>query len=692
MAIESQRTKDAESTDARQSAHMQTQVDTRSEAEIRISRRLPAITFSIAFVVMVVFVFFYQQHVVSKTRQELALHAAILAPSLWNFDDQAHRPYMELAARANDYAEVTVLDYRQREFMKLDNSEMSTHDRIFSRLGLMPIHEFEMEIQHAGEPIGTLRVLWRNNAVDVCISVSVFIFMIATGIWLLLKLAYTARARDEKTRLLAEQKRELEVAVDKAEAANLAKSVFLANMSHELRTPLNAILGFSEILQPLISEPSQRHYFSRIRDSGKSLLRLINDILDLSKIEAGKLEVQYSVVSLSPLFREIEEFFAEKLLDKGLGFTVDIAGDVPDALLLDEIRLRQILLNIVGNAVKFTESGSITLAAKVESVDKNHSSSIDLVISVADTGIGIPESQRDKIFSPFEQQDGQKQAQYGGTGLGLAIVRQLLDIMNGTIIASARNGSGSVFTVVLKGVEVAVTEQAPIAIRNFEEGINFETITFAGSTILIADDIDYNRELLKGYLEQFDLNLIEAKNGIETLTMAQQHRPDLILLDMKMPEMDGYEASARLKEDANLRNIPVVAITASALKQDEDRINRICDGYLRKPTSKADVVRVAMQHLRHTVNDVQAEEVAAKSPGQTVEAACPPQLAPNLVRQLREASAVADIDRLRKLIDQVAKNDVDFALALRRQADQYSYDGIARLVASRGKPEVASTD
>ena len=390
---------------------------------------------------------------------------------------------------------------------------------------------------------------------------------------------------------------ELEKAREAAEAANQSKSIFLANMSHEIRTPMNAILGFTEILSNLVNDEQQMEYLSAIQASGKSLLGLINDILDLTKVETGKLELEYEAVDVNSIFLEMKHIFSQKIKDKGIDFIIDIDESLPSILILDEVRMRQVLLNIVGNAVKFTDKGYVKLSV-YNLYPEEDRSKLDLVFSVEDTGIGIPEDQIGKIFGAFEQQKGQSYTKYGGTGLGLAITEKLIEMMKGEISVASEVGKGSVFNVVIKNVNVASVSKSELERKS---KIDVESVTFKHASILIVDDVEINRNLVNGYLEQYDFTIYEAENGKEALEYITKHNPSLVLMDMKMPVMDGYEAAKRIKENPETKNIPVIALTAVAMKQSEEEIREMCDGYLRKPVSKADMVSELMKFLSHTV-------------------------------------------------------------------------------------------
>jgi len=394
----------------------------------------------------------------------------------------------------------------------------------------------------------------------------------------------------------------LKTAKEAAEVANRAKSEFLANMSHEIRTPMNAILGFTEILTKQITDPQHSEYLSAIRSSGKSLLTLINDILDLSKVEAGKLILEYSAVDLESVFKDIEHIFSQKIHDKGLYFEINLDPNLPRVIILDETRLRQILLNLVGNAIKFTLQGYIKLTAKAQ--QHPYTSELDFVFTVEDSGIGIPQAQQQAIFGAFVQQEGQSHAQYGGTGLGLAITQRLIEMMGGEISLASELGQGSVFTVVIHEVETAsVSEAVPVA----ETDIDFEDIVFDAAKVLLVDDIKINRELLRGYLSYPQLEFYEAEQGEEAIMLAKRVCPDIILMDMKMPVMDGREATQFIKQQEALKHIPVIAVTASVMKEYEHELREICDGFLRKPVNKVELLTELMKFINYSITDSQSQ-------------------------------------------------------------------------------------
>ncbi|MCP4129695.1 MAG: PAS domain S-box protein [bacterium] len=385
--------------------------------------------------------------------------------------------------------------------------------------------------------------------------------------------------RDNLEELVEARTEELRASKEAADTANQAKSEFLANMSHELRTPLNAVIGFCELLSSRISEPKEKSYLTSIRTAGKSLLTLINDILDLSKIEAGKIEIRPGPVRLQDIFEEIGQIFKEKLLRKDIEFETFIDNELTQPLLLDETRLRQVLLNLVGNAVKFTEEGSVRLEARKKETtpgDKN----ITLEILINDTGIGIPEDEHECIFESFKQQPGQSIKKYGGTGLGLTISKRLIEIMNGEITLQSAAGKGSTFTITLRDIAISTTSLPAVQ----EDGFTLENITFSKAKVLVVDDVLSNRDMICELLSRVNLDTAIAENGKDALSMVEKFQPQIILMDIMMPEMDGYESTQKIKANKKYANIPVIALTAAVKQKTEDEMKTLgFSGYLAKP-------------------------------------------------------------------------------------------------------------
>ncbi|MBA3026745.1 MAG: transporter substrate-binding domain-containing protein [Sulfurimonas sp.] len=392
-------------------------------------------------------------------------------------------------------------------------------------------------------------------------------------------------------------------AKNSAELANKAKSEFLANMSHEIRTPMNSIMGFTELLNEQITQPKLKSYVQTIRNSSSTLLTLINDILDLSKIEAGKLKINKAATDIYSLSNEISSIFMLSVKNKGLDLVVDVADGIPHSLLIDEIRLRQILLNLIGNAVKFTQYGFIKLSIRAFNVDE-HQSKLDLEFAIKDSGLGIPSDQLEKIFNEFEQTDGQDSRQFGGTGLGLSISKRLCEMMDGKISVESKEGEGSTFRVHLYGIDISSLMQEKES-QNVSQ-LDVRTIEFKPAKVLVVDDIADNRKLIINNFEDTNISVITACDGLEAIKIYKAEQPDLIIMDIRMPNMDGYEAAREIKK---ISNVPIVALTASVMQDENEIIKRKSfDGYLRKPVLKYDLYRELSNFLQYENKEIVKSE------------------------------------------------------------------------------------
>lgn len=404
--------------------------------------------------------------------------------------------------------------------------------------------------------------------------------------------------------------RELLSAKETADAANRAKSEFLANMSHEIRTPLNAVLGFAELLRNQMHDEQQKSYVQAVIASGKTLLTLINDILDLSKIEAGMIPIHAEYTEIHHIVEEIRQVFAERVREKHLNFLVDVPARI--SFVLDPGRLRQILLNLVGNAVKFTEQGYVRVTAVVRrSVQPENES--ELCLQVEDTGIGIPQSQQSVIFEAFRQQDGQSTRKYGGTGLGLTITKRLVEAMHGTIALRSEVGKGSVFEVVIPETR-QVHPQPRIA-----EISSTTQLDFHNAAVLVADDDSMNRQLLREILTSVNLSMAEAATGAEAIRMAWSAKPQVVLMDLRMPGLNGYEAVERIREIPGLESVPVVIVTASALREEVKSLGKYVYRVLYKPLVRMELLSTLMDILPHTLVSMEDLHVENSPPQEPVE-------------------------------------------------------------------------
>jgi signal transduction histidine kinase/ActR/RegA family two-component response regulator len=416
-------------------------------------------------------------------------------------------------------------------------------------------------------------------------------------------------------------------AQEAAVAASSAKSEFLANMSHEIRTPMTAILGFADELDDIETEDQAREAVQAIRRNGAHLLELINDILDVSKIEAGKLTVERIACSPVTILSEVAELTRPRAEAKGLRFTVRFEGLIPDVVQTDPLRLRQILFNLIANGIKFTECGSVTIGLRLDEAD---TAAPQLNFTISDTGVGISEEQLPQLFQPFTQADASTSRRFGGTGLGLVISRRLTEMLGGTLSVSSKLGEGTRFVLriptgslqrahfvrpdarsllaITRGTDYQTAELKP------REPVETNRRPLEGLRLLLAEDGPDNRRLLAFMLGKAGATLEFAEDGRQAIEMAIKHwgrldsddRFDLVLMDMQMPEVDGYAATRELRKKGY--TVPIIALTAHAMRDDERKcLEAGCTAYMTKPIDRGQLIELILHCLapaNHSANEL----------------------------------------------------------------------------------------
>lgn len=504
-----------------------------------------------------------------------------------------------------DMAMTSMVEESKRIFDYMDSGE-STHAG--ERMATMD-QKYAMVTSGIARIGGQVRVL-QNEAfarqIATAESLNKFEYVIAGCIvMIVLSVTVYGTKMSERikstTRMMQEQMVSIQKASERANAATHAKDAFLANMSHEIRTPMTAILGYCELmLDKTCTESDRLNSINVVRRNGQHLLNLINDILDLSKIESGKIEIECVPVSPHDILRDIMDLFHTKAKDKGIELTIEVNGQIPHRILSDPTRLKQVLLNLVGNAVKFTDRGNVQVVASCD----RHSETISF--DVIDTGIGMSSDQLSKLFSPFIQGDSSMTRRFGGTGLGLSITKKLAQQLGGDVVVTSTLGHGSKFSLKVTTGPLELADMVNSSIKHQRPSIAnlvpSAMPSIKGRVLVVEDGVD-NQQLIARILRMAGAELTIVENGVAAvdaaMTNLQKGTPfDLILMDMQMPIMDGYEATALLRQKGYTGTI--IALTAHALIGEKEKCLRAgCDHYLSKPIDRAELVREVANRI-HT--------------------------------------------------------------------------------------------
>lgn len=448
----------------------------------------------------------------------------------------------------------------------------------------------------------------------------------------------------------------------KAEESCRRKSEFFANISHEIRTPLNAIVGFSELLLPVLKNTGEEGYINSIVTAGRNLLDIVNDVLDFSRLDSGKLEILPEPLSIEVLARETTQLFRGHAEAKRLNFVVEVDDSVPSILLVDGIRVRQVLNNLVSNALKFTESGRICV--NFSASPAREKGKTDLIISVEDSGVGISHSDQQDIFQPFLQKKGQG-GKMGGTGLGLAICKKLVEMMDGEMFVKSEPGKGSRFEVRLRNITIEKLTSHLLP----DSASRARLFHFEKQRVLVVDDATSNRELLFEALSAVGLEVRAARDGQEAVDIAEEFDPALVIMDIRMPVKDGVQATIEIKAR---KNIPVIALTASVSSVEPD-CREIFDGYLHKPVKLYDLFSEGGRFLKFSLKDseVKFTQEPEASPAVAFEQIIEPKslvdkIDEKLIDELESFSGVISIDEI-----------MDFAARIRAMATQHCFNLLA---------------
>jgi len=480
------------------------------------------------------------------------------------------------------------------------------------------------------------------------------------------------RHREELEQTVSERTRALRLSTEQAEQASQAKGEFLSHMSHELRTPLNGVLGYAQILlRDASATEKQRRSLSAIESCGRHLLTLINDVLDLSKIEAGRMDLESRPIDLHGLLHAVADIVTPRASAKGVKLTLELDPDVPRGIVADETKLRQVLVNLLGNSAKFTNEGSIGLSAK--------RAGALLLLEVSDTGIGMTEHELAHLFEPFKQAEGGKVA--GGTGLGLAITKKVVDAMGGRVVVESKYGEGSVFRVELPLEQAELDDSTSTAA--FGAALALRVPAGKHVSVLVVDDVEANRDILASLLDEVGFECVHAIDGEDALAQMRARPFDLVLMDIRMPKLRGDEAIRIIRSDPELRASKVIAITASVQAGLlNDMLKLGFDDVIGKPFELPKLLDRIGRLVELEVDSAAAPELAAAQPAAADFASLPTERLDALSSAIQEALELGDIGQLGVLGEALVAEGGSAApvgARLRTLAESFDFDGLARL-------------
>ncbi|MBN2355233.1 PAS domain S-box protein [candidate division KSB1 bacterium] len=486
-----------------------------------------------------------------------------------------------------------------------------------------------------------------------------------------------ARHREHLEEMVKERTAELAIAKEQAEAADRLKSTFLTTMSHEIRSPMNTILGFTQLLIHDAQLTSlQQQYLETISSSGEHLLNLINNILEMSKIEAGYTALNIGAFDFNSLLADLQSMFRLRTEAKNIDFSIEINGAVPRFIITDEGKLRQIIINLLDNAIKFTDQGRILLRFRAE---HQGGKKYRIFAEVEDTGVGIPAADVKLLFHPFHQaQPRWSVASSSGTGLGLTISREFIRLMHGDISAQSRLGHGSVFRF---NILVDEAESMKLCDKPLSQRVTGLLDGSSEKRVLVVDDQEDNRELFYRLLAPVGFKVRRVASGKEALKVTESYRPHLIVMDMRMPVMDGSEAIRRLRALPQRRRLKIMGVSASAFEEDRrGALAAGADDFLSKPFREQEfyekigqLLKIAYRYEELTTAESGGTPMAISSQDISV-------LPPDLIDQLRQATTIGDFDRVMELLEQAENHDPAVAQALRRLADRYDAQRLLDLI------------